>query len=228
MEFGKFEHAFFNQTNESKDEHILVISGAIGESNYFYDATSAKDVRNALKNVEAKTIRIKLNSPGGDAFQGLEIYNYIKDLDAHVIVEVTALAASAGSIIAMGADEIIMRTGSTMMIHNASTFCYGDKEEMQTTYDRLEKIDSSIVDVYVSRTGLSKEEVKELLDNETWFTASEAVKKGFANSYETKEKDNSMKVKQDLNTNINNELVNQEVKDESNVNTKDYLKTLLF
>lgn len=64
-----------------------------------------------------------------------------------------------------------------MMIHNASTFCYGDKEEMQTTYDRLEKIDSSIVDVYVSRTGLSKEEVKELLDNETWFTASEAVKK---------------------------------------------------
>lgn len=128
----------------------------------------------------------------------------------------------------MGADEIIMRTGSTMMIHNASTFCYGDKEEMQTTYDRLEKIDSSIVDVYVSRTGLSKEEVKELLDNETWFTASEAVKKGFANSYETKEKDNGMKVKQDLNTNINNELVNQEVKDESNVNTKDYLKTLLF
>ncbi|HFL7002692.1 TPA: head maturation protease, ClpP-related [Staphylococcus aureus] len=228
MEFGKFEHAFFNHTNESKDEHILVISGAIGESNYFYDATSAKDVRNALKNVEAKTIRIKLNSPGGDAFQGLEIYNYIKDLDAHVIVEVTALAASAGSIIAMGADEIIMRTGSTMMIHNASTFCYGDKEEMQTTYDRLEKIDSSIVDVYVSRTGLSKEEVKELLDNETWFTASEAVKKGFANSYETKEKDNGMKVKQDLNTNINNELVNQEVKDESNVNTKDYLKTLLF
>ncbi|HCU0805079.1 TPA: Clp protease ClpP [Staphylococcus aureus] len=228
MEFGKFEHAFFNQTNESKDEHILVISGANGESNYFYDATSAKDVRNALKNVEAKTIRIKLNSPGGDAFQGLEIYNYIKDLDAHVIVEVTALAASAGSIIAMGADEIIMRTGSTMMIHNASTFCYGDKEEMQTTYDRLEKIDSSIVDVYVSRTGLSKEEVKELLDNETWLTASEAVEKGFANSYETKEKDNGMKVKQDLNTNINNELVNQEVKDESNVNTKDYLKTLLF
>ncbi|MUK58819.1 Clp protease ClpP, partial [Pseudomonas aeruginosa] len=104
----------------------------------------------------------------------------------------------------------------------------GDKEEMQNTYDRLEKIDSSIVDVYVSRTGLSKEEVKELLDNETWFTASEAVKKGFANSYETKEKDNGMKVKQDLNTNINNELVNQEVKDESNVNTKDYLKTLLF
>ncbi|HDK7720448.1 TPA: Clp protease ClpP [Staphylococcus aureus] len=228
MEFGKFEHAFFNQINESKDEHILVISGAIGESNYFYDATSAKDVRNALNNVEAKTIRIKLNSPGGDAFQGLEIYNYIKDLDAHVIVEVTALAASAGSIIAMGADEIIMRTGSTMMIHNASTFCYGDKEEMQTTYDRLEKIDSSNVDVYVSRTGLSKEEVKELLDNETWFTASEAVEKGFANSYETKEKDNGMKVKQDLNTNINNELVNQEVKDESNVNTKDYLKTLLF
>ncbi|HHO6115555.1 TPA: head maturation protease, ClpP-related [Staphylococcus aureus] len=228
MEFGKFEHVFFNQTNESKDEHVLVISGAIGESNYFYDATSAKDVRNALNNVEAKTIRIKLNSPGGDAFQGLEIYNYIKDLDAHVIVEVTALAASAGSIIAMGADEIIMRTGSTMMIHNASTFCYGDKEEMQTTYDRLEKIDSSIVDVYVSRTGLSKEEVKELLDNETWFTASEAVEKGFANSYETKEKDNGMKVKQDLNTNINNELVNQEVKDESNVNTKDYLKTLLF
>lgn len=105
-------------------------------------------MRKALENVEAKTIRIKLNSSGGNAFDGLEIYNYLKDLDAHVIVEVTALAASAASIIAMGADEVIMRTGSTMMIHNASTITYGNKDEMLKVHEYLAKIDTSIIDVY--------------------------------------------------------------------------------
>ena len=141
-------------------------------------------MRKALENVKAKTIRIKLNSPGGNAFDGLEIYNYLKDLDAHVIVEVTALAASAASIIAMGADEVIMRTGSTMMIHNASTITYGNKDEMLKVHEYLSKIDTSIIDVYKEKTGLSTDEIKEMLNNETWFTASEAFEKGFADSYE--------------------------------------------
>ena len=113
--------------NATEDEHVMVISGAIGESGWFYDATSAGDVRNALSGVTASTIRIKLNSGGGDAMDGIEIMNYLKDLDAHVIVEVTALAASAASIIAMGADEVIMRDGATLMIHEDSTFSYGTK-----------------------------------------------------------------------------------------------------
>lgn len=172
MKLNKIEHTFSSMKSETSDEHVLVISGAIGEGGYFYEGTSATDVRKALENVEAKTIRIKLNSPGGNAFDGLEIYNYLKDLDAHVIVEVTALAASAASIIVMGADEVIMRTGSTMMIHNASTITYGNKDEMLKVHKYLAKIDTSIIDVYKEKTGLSTDEIKEMLNNETWFTAS--------------------------------------------------------
>ena len=94
MKLNKIEHTFSSMKSETSDEHVLVISGAIGEGGYF-TKVRVQLTRKALENVKAKTIRIKLNSPGGNAFDGLEIYNYLKDLDAHVIVEVTALAASA-------------------------------------------------------------------------------------------------------------------------------------
>ena len=175
-------YQFVNETK--KDEHVLTISGAIGESGWFYDATSADDVRNALGNVKASTIRIMLNSGGGDCMDGIEIYNYLKDLEAHVIVEVTALAGSAASIIAMGADEVIMRTGATMMVHEASTFAYGTKSDIQKTMNALEAIDQSIVEIYVQKTGLSHDEIKDMIVAETWLTAEEALKKGFATSIE--------------------------------------------
>lgn len=180
---------FANKTNA--DEHVMTISGAIGQGGWFYDATSAEDVRNALDGVTASTIRIKLNSGGGDAFDGIEIMNYLKDLDAYVIVEVTALAASAASILAMGADEIIMRNGATMMIHEASTFAYGTKSDIQKTMNALEAIDQSLVDIYANKTGLPHDEINEMLKAETWLTGPEAVEKGFATSTTSSVDDNS-------------------------------------
>ncbi|MBK5446060.1 head maturation protease, ClpP-related [Peribacillus sp. TH24] len=176
-------HKFTNSLDG--DEHAMTISGAIGQGGWFYDATSANDVRKALDGVTASTIRIKLNSGGGDAFDGIEIYNYLKDHNAHVIVEVTALAASAASIIAMGADEIIMRTGSNLMIHEAATFAYGTKGDIQKTMNALETIDESIVSIYKQRTGLSSEEIRNMIEAETWLTAEEALEKGFVDSIET-------------------------------------------
>ena len=197
---------FTNEVNEK--EHVMVINGAIGESGWLYDATSANDVREALDDIQASTIRIKLNSGGGDAFEGIEIMNYLKDLDAKVIVEVTALAASAASIIAMGADEIIMREGSTMMIHEASTMAYGTKSDMQKTLNALESIDQSLVDIYANKTGLSQAEVVELLVAETWMTGPEALAKGFATSVATpvkpKEDDEMEKVVNDLKLQVSN------------------------
>lgn len=237
MKLNKIEHTFLSMKSETSDEHVLVISGAIGEGGYFYEGTSATDVRKALENVEAKTIRIKLNSPGGNAFDGLEIYNYLKDLDAHVIVEVTALAASAASIIAMGADEVIMRTGSVMMIHNASTITYGNKDEMLKVHEYLAKIDTSIIDVYKEKTGLSTDEIKEMLNNETWFTASEAVEKGFADSIEEKPKEKKQseskldyenefkEIRNQISELQNYKNNNQEV---INVPKNEHLKSLLF
>lgn len=194
-------YRFVNEANEQ--EHVLTISGAIGQGGWFYDATSADDVRNALSNVKAKTIRLKISSPGGDVFDGVEIYNYLKDLDAHVIVEVTALAASAASLIAMAGDEIIMRTGSTMMVHEASTMAYGTKSDIQKTMNALDAIDQSIINIYAQKTGLDAEEIKNMIQAETWMTAEEALSKGFATSIETVEEPEP-----DQNNNINEEIIN--------------------
>jgi ATP-dependent protease ClpP protease subunit len=177
-------YKFYNQTNDAIDEHEMVLSGFIGRSSWWYEAISADTIRNALKDVSASTIRIKLNSGGGDADQGIEIYNYLKDLDKKVIVEITSLAASAASIIAMGADEIIMKTGSRMMIHEASTMAYGNKQDIQKTLNALEAYDESIISIYQERTGKSREEISNLLEAETWFTAEQAVEKGFADKVE--------------------------------------------
>ena len=123
---------FFNsvQTNGKTE---LTISGAIGESSYFYEATSAKDVREALENATGD-IHIYLNSGGGDVFQGIEIYNYLKNISNNVTVEVTGTACSAASIIAMGANKLIMNTGTSLMIHEASTIAWGNKNEIKKTW----------------------------------------------------------------------------------------------
>jgi ATP-dependent Clp protease, protease subunit len=185
------QHKFTNQTNG--DEHEMVLSGFIGRSSWWYEAISAETIRNALKEVSASTIRIKLNSGGGDADQGIEIYNYLKDLDKKVIVEVTSLAASAASIIAMGADEIIMRTGSRMMIHEASTYAWGTKQDIQKTLNALEVYDESIISIYEQRTGKNREDITQLLEAETWFTAEQAVKEGFADKVEFEKQDDDEK-----------------------------------
>jgi len=178
----KIPHNFVNQTDG--EEHEMIISGAIGKSSWFYSATGAEDVRNALKDIKASTVRIKLNSGGGDADQGVEIYNYLKDLNKHVIVEVTSLAGSAASIIAMGADELIMRTGSRMMIHEAATFAYGTKQDIKKTLNALESYDESIISIYQQKTGKSRDEIAALIEKEHWMTAEQAVEEGFADKVE--------------------------------------------
>lgn len=125
-------------------------------------------------------ILIRLNSPGGDVFEGIAISNFLKGLDNQVTVEVTALAASAASIICMGADKVIMDQGSSFMIHEASTLAFGNKTDIQKVLNALQTIDDSLIALYTAKTGLSYDEVKELLVGETWFTAEEAVEWGFA------------------------------------------------
>lgn len=178
--------------NESRDDkHILTLSGVVAKPDWIdrmldIETINAQDIADALDDVN-KDILIKLNSGGGDAFEGIEIYNYLKNHESHVTIEVTALAASAASIIAMSGDEIVMDTGSSMMIHQASTLAWGDKGELSKAINALETIDGSLVDIYAEQTGLDKTELDELLVNETWFTADEAVEKGFAHRKSTRQ-----------------------------------------
>lgn len=167
--------------NEVKDDKVvLTLSGPVAQTSIFADETiNSRDIAEALDDVD-KDVLIRLNSPGGDAFQGIEIYNYLKSHLSHITVEVTALAASAASIIAMAADELVMSKGASLMIHEAATIAIGNKADVKKTLNALETVDASILEIYKDKTGLGDKEIEQLMTAETWFTAKDAVDKGFA------------------------------------------------
>ena len=127
-----------------------------------------------LSGISAKTIRLRINSPGGNVFDGVAIYNALKRHPASVRVEVDGLAASIASIIAMAGDTIHMAKNAFLMIHNAWVFAMGDAEEMRKMADVLEKIDGTMASTYAERTGSKPKDIRELMDAETWMTAEEA------------------------------------------------------
>lgn len=176
-EIESIEHEFKAETKDDKTE--LTIYGTIGES-WWGESTSAADVKRVLKNSKAKEIIINLNSGGGDAFDGIAIYNQLKKHDAKVIVNIDGYAASAASIIAMAADEIYMGTGTMLMIHEAWTFAMGSKKDLKSTVNALEGLDESMADIYMTRFKGEREEIETFISNETWFTASEAIAVGLA------------------------------------------------
>lgn len=175
---------FYNEVVNGKTE--MTLSGVVG-GGYLGDI-SAQDVREVLDESSGDII-INLNSPGGDVFEGIEIYNLLKSYSGKVTIKVTALAASAASLILMAADEIIMCTGSQLMIHEASTICWGNKNDMKKTLNALETIDESIISIYCEKTGQTAKTIQAFVEAETWFTAKEAVENKFATSYQSEESD---------------------------------------
>ncbi|BEP28808.1 head maturation protease, ClpP-related [Helicovermis profundi] len=133
---------------------------------------------------EIDTLNIYINSPGGSVFAGQAIYNIIKRHSANVIVYIDGLAASIASIIAMAGDKIVIPSNAMIMIHNAWTIHAGNADDFRKVADDLDKIGESLVAVYVKRTGLSEEEIKSMMDVETWLTGKEAIEKGFADEVE--------------------------------------------
>lgn len=149
----------------------------IGASWFSKGITSA-GVTAALKSTEYDSILVRINSPGGDAFEGISIYNILAGQGKPVSVIVDGLAASAASVIAMAGTTRTMNKGAMLMIHNAWTVVAGEAKDLRKTADTLEKLSGSIADIYSSVSG-SKDAVG-LMDAETWMTASEAVAMGFA------------------------------------------------
>jgi ATP-dependent protease ClpP protease subunit len=161
------------------DDAEIRIYDAIGPD--WAGMVSDRAVINALDQLRgAKKIHVRLNTPGGDAFMGVSIMNAFRRHEAKIIIHVDALAASAGSIAAMGGDQIIMHEGAMMMIHRAWTIALGNAEDMAKVADTLGKVDSNMVDIYHRKSGLDKAKVKQLVDSETWMGAQEAVDMGFA------------------------------------------------
>jgi ATP-dependent Clp protease protease subunit len=112
------------------------------------------------------------------------MYNRLKQHNARVTVYVDGLAASIASIIAMAADEIVVYASSTIMIHKPLTYTGGNAEQLQEVINRLNLVEGQMLDIYVSKTGLDREHVKNLLSAETWMTSEEAIHLGFADRLE--------------------------------------------
>lgn len=145
------------------------------------DATSPKDVFDALPSSN-EDIEVIINSGGGDVFSGSEIYTSLKEYSGNVTVKVVGIAASAASVIAMAGNHIEMSPTSQMMIHNASSIAMGDNREMQTAYNMLTTANKAVANAYIAKTGKSEQEIVDLMNDETWFSADTAVEQGFADS----------------------------------------------
>jgi ATP-dependent Clp protease, protease subunit len=169
--------------NESNTIWIYDIIGA----DVFGGIDALKTVK-AINGMQGEEITLRINSPGGDVFAGRAIATALKGHKAKVTAYVDGVAASAATTILMAADEIIMADGSFIMVHNAMTFVYGNKEEMLETAALLEKIDDAIAQDYAERTGESLEEVKAWMRDETWFNADEAVTFKMADKNKKEEK----------------------------------------
>lgn len=143
----------------------------------------AADFKNslaALVKAGVKTVNVGINSPGGDVFAGLAIFNSLRASGMEIVVKVMGVAASAASLIAMAGDKIVMPKNTFMMIHNPWSVAVGNAAEMRETADVLDKIGGALLQTYAKRTGLEESEVSDMLAQDTWLTADEALEKGFA------------------------------------------------
>jgi len=132
-----------------------------------------------LNQIKSPTIKLRLNTPGGDVFDGIAIFNALKSHPAKIETHIEGLAASIGSVIALAGDTVYMSKSGHYMIHNVWGAALGDAGEFRKAADRLDKIGESIVNIYTDRTGRPAEQVKAWMNNETWFSADEAKAAGF-------------------------------------------------
>lgn len=149
--------------------------------NYMPDTASTGRIIDELKAVpDAERIDVFISSPGGDVFEGMGIYNTLKQHAAPVHVFVQGYAASIASVIAMAGDHIQMGEGTFMMVHRAWTGMQGNAQDLRKEASLLDKVDGSIAGILAKRSGKSTKEVEALMAEETWMTAAESVDMGFA------------------------------------------------
>lgn len=164
------------------DAAEIYIYGVIG-GDWFGEGITAKMVADDLKALgKVKNIDVRINSEGGDVFQGKAIYSLLVENKAKINVKIDGLAASAASFIAMAGDSIEIAEGAFVMIHDAYGVSFGRAEDMRAYADLLDTVNASIIDVYVARTKQSADKIKKWMKDETWMTAKDAVTNGFADT----------------------------------------------
>jgi len=166
---------------------------------YLYDEISfwgiqAEQFVKDLNGMEAKTIHLRVNSPGGSVFDGIAIYNAVKQHKSRIIAHIDGLAASIASVIVMGANEVRAAESAFLMIHNPWSIVIGDAQMMRDEADLLDKVSGSISKIYEDKSGKTAEEILDFMAAETWFTGQEAMDNGFVDIIEELDEDKKAKV----------------------------------
>lgn len=175
------EHPFAAAPDADADATISIFD-VIGEDGWTGGGVTAKRISAALRSIGNRDVIVRINSPGGDMFEGIAIYNLLRTHPAKVTVEVLGWAASAASIIAMAGDVIRMGLGSFMMVHNAWGLVIGNRHDLREAASLFEQFDAALADIYEARTGMARAEIERLMDAGTFMTAAQAVEYGFADA----------------------------------------------
>lgn len=148
----------------------------------WFGGVAPKTFVEAVRKIDAKTIHLRINSPGGSVFAATAMKQALNEHPARIVVHIDGVAASAATDVMLAGDEIIMGRGAMMMIHNAWAFAMGNASELRKTADLLEKVDGNLADAYAGRSTAERDQIVAWMAEETWFTADEAVAAGLADS----------------------------------------------
>lgn len=163
----------------------IMIYDPIGQDWFGGGFTAKRFVEDLERLGDVKDITVRINSPGGEVWDGFAIYNALKNHPAQIHVQIDGLAASIASVIAMSGDLVTMGEGAMLMIHDPWSLAMGDSEDMRAVADMLDKVKVGIIDAYHARTGLEHDALAQMMEKETWFTAAEAIANGFADERES-------------------------------------------
>nr|DAU65380.1 MAG TPA: Putative ATP dependent Clp protease [Caudoviricetes sp.] len=164
---------------ELESTRTLFLNGEISDETWYGDEVTPQLFKDEL-NADSGDITVWINSPGGDVFAAAQIYNMLRDYKGHVTVKIDGLAASAASVIAVAGDTVLVSPVAMMMIHNPATIAMGNTKDMEAAIAMLNEVKESILNAYVDKTGLSRNKLSKMMDDETWFNAKKAVELGFA------------------------------------------------
>ena len=161
------------------DDNSISVFDVIG-ADWYGDGVTASRIAAALRSIGGADVTVNINSPGGDMFEGLAIYNLLREYEGKVTIKVLGLAASAASIIAMAGDEVQIGRGAFLMIHNCWVYAMGNRHDLQQIAADMVPFDKAMNDIYGARTGLDAATIDAMMDAETYIGGSDAVEKGFA------------------------------------------------
>lgn len=176
MEIKTNKRTWYALNNQSDTEVDVYIYDEIGG----WGITAKNFIEEMSFIPSGKTINLRINSPGGSVFDAVAMFNFLARRKDRKVVYVDGMAASSASVLAMVGDEIVMPANAMMFLHNPWSIAVGNSDQLEKEADALSKIQAAIVSIYANRTGQSIERVQQLMDDETWMSAAEAVELGFA------------------------------------------------